>query len=910
MNTVKSYIAGLMALVGFSAVMPSCQDHFDDPKLNDVPVATMTANTTIAQIKDLMWKDSNNYCDLIPERSDGSHYIISGRVISSDFAGNCFKYVIIQDAEGSCLNFSIDSYNLYLNYRRGQELVIDLTGLHAGKYRGLFQVGFPSFNSSIQGDETSFMAPQLFMSHTELNGMPDVAKLDTVTVNSFAELNTQPAELRKWQSRLVRFNNVEWVPNKTTPTLSTYHENVTQQLRDNDGNIIDVRTSGYANFWNTRMPEGRGDVVALLGYYISLADKGGWQLTLIDANSMLNWGNPTLPMGSKDRPYNVQQAVALQVNSPGATAKTWVKGYMVGTVAPEVTEVTSEADVEWTATPALNNTLVIGQTPDTKNLQECLVVALPQDSPLRTQANLRDNPGNYGKEILIQGVPAEFMGTYGLTGNSGSAAEFAIDGQTPDEPTKGDGTEANPYSCAQIRALNPQSTTDAVESGVWAKGYIVGYYEDYAAHFEAAKTQRANILLSDTPDASDAAQCICIQLVAQTDVRNALNLVDNPAMLGREVSVKGDVMKYNTLPGIKNTSEYKLDGDAPVKPDVEPVSSIDEKFATAIPSTWSQVQIAGNKTWYQREFDGTTYASMTGYNGTAPFDQWLVTPPVDMSKVAEKVLSFRTQVNGYGSTTSKFEVYVMTQADTKGTNTKLNPVIATAPESGYSSWAASGNLDLSAFSGIVYIGFRYAATQDANYATWCVTDVKLGSKGADTPDEPVTPPTPSDDYKGDFNSFNDGKPKATYGTYTNATGWTATNCNILSGSATSPGTNPSFSFIGSSESTLAPCLNGKVATPGELMSPTLTGGIKTLTFNYGFAYKETKCTFTVQVLQGANVVKEQKVELTTIEQYKAYEFSMDVNAAGDFTIRIVNDCASQSTSNKDRVAIWNLTWTN
>ena len=30
---------------------------------------------------------------------------------------------------------------------------------------------------------------------------------------------------------------------------------------------------------------------------------------------------------------------------------------------------------------------------------------------------------------------------------------------------------------------------------------------------------------------------------------------------------------------------------------------------------------------------------------------------------------------------------------------------------------------------------------------------------------------------------------------------------------------------------------------------------------------------------------------------------------GNFEIEIVNNCASQSTSNKDRIAIWNLTWT-
>ena len=221
MKNLKSYIAGLMtlalAVIGFS----SCQDDFDAPSVGDVPVASLTPNTTIAEVKDLMWDTADNYCEVVPAKENGEHIIIAGRVISSDYAGNCFKYIILQD-ETAALTISINSYNLYLMYRRGQEVVVDLTGLHVGKYRGLLQVGFPSYNSSIPGYETSFISPERFYQHAELNGMPDVAQLDTIVVESFSEIGATPAEIRKWQSQIVRFNNVEFVPNATLPTFSTY----------------------------------------------------------------------------------------------------------------------------------------------------------------------------------------------------------------------------------------------------------------------------------------------------------------------------------------------------------------------------------------------------------------------------------------------------------------------------------------------------------------------------------------------------------------------------------------------------------------------------------------------------------------------------------------------------------------
>ena len=178
----------------------------------------------------------------------------------------------------------------------------------------------------------------------------------------------------------------------------------------------------------------------------------------------------------------------------------------------------------------------------------------------------------------------------------------------------------------------------------------------------------------------------------------------------------------------------------------------------------------------------------------------------------------------------------------------------------------------------------------------------------------VTPPTPpvTDDTKGNFNSFNNGEPKSTYGTCTNATGWTAENCAILSGyDGEGDGTNPRFAFIGS-PSTLAPTLNGNSTKPGKLTSPTLAGGCGKLTFNYGFAYSETSDTkFTVSIKQGDKVVKSETVTVAKADwvKFKVYDFSMDVNVTGDFSIEIVNDCAGAQTANKERVSNWNLTWT-
>ena len=164
-------------------------------------------------------------------------------------------------------------------------------------------------------------------------------------------------------------------------------------------------------------------------------------------------------------------------------------------------------------------------------------------------------------------------------------------------------------------------------------------------------------------------------------------------------------------------------------PPSNPVTELNEGFGSNLPETWFNVKVSGDKEWYRTQYQNNGYAAVTGYKGTQPpFDAWLITPALDIQHAASKVLTFRTEVNGYGSSTSKFEVYVLNNpSPTEATvKVKLNPALATAPASGYSNWVESGELDLSPWrDGIYYIGFRYQADPDVNYATWCLDDVKF-----------------------------------------------------------------------------------------------------------------------------------------------------------------------------------------
>lgn len=729
-----------MLLAAF--VMVGCADEFDRPPINE-PKAEYAdkVNTTIYDLKYKYWNDARNYIDTIGVNENGDDIIIKGRVVSSDESGNIYKSLVIQDSTAA-LALSINQSNLYTSYRVGQEIVINATGMYIGKYNGLQQLGYPEWYAQGNAWEATFMSLELFQEHAQINGFPRVAEIDTLSV-SLGSLPSDPSGLCTWQSQLVRLDDVTFTEADGKVVFAGDDASANRTLQDLNGNTIIVRNSNYADFRSERLPVGTGSVVGILSYYGT-----AWQLLLRDSKDCI--GFTTEIKGLKADPYTMADVAALQ-----GTGKTgWFSGYIVGAVKPGVSAVASNDDIQWEAPAAMANTIVLGATADTKDIANCVVIELADGSALRNAVNLKDNEDVYGKNLLVKA--SAFTAVLGHQGvvTSGVAADFELEGAGGGSAT-GSGTKDAPYSVTAAKNAYVEGSTKAA----WVVGYIVGGVDGMSitdnAVFSASTATASNVLISDNPNATSVSECIPVQLPAGA-VRTALNLVDNPGNLGKKVKMNGSIEKYFGVAGFKSVTEYEIEGgassggnDTPVSSD--PVTSLNEGFNTSIPASWTKKVVSGTSShgpqeWFHKSYNSNGYASMTGYcsdgSGVPPFDSWLITPALNVKDAANKVLSFITQVNGYGNSTSVFEVYAMTTNDpATATKTKLNPAIATAPASGYSEWVNSGDLDLSAYGDVVYVGFRFYATADANYATWCVDDVKFGDTTSN--EEPTTPSQPA-----------------------------------------------------------------------------------------------------------------------------------------------------------------------
>lgn len=638
-----------IASLALAAVaLGSCDNEFERPPMV-VPTSTWQANTTIEQFKADYWNTVESTPVTVGLTDSGDSIIVKGRVCSSDQTGNIFKYLFIQ-GESEALALSLDFYDIYKSYKFGQEIYVNLTGLTIGGYSGLMCVG----NGVDDRGRVARCAEAIFAPHAQTNGLPHVASVDTITttIPTVDAAKASAEGLQTWQSQLVRFDNVRF---EDAGKPFAVEGAVDRYIIDESGNRINVRNSTYADFKDEPLPSGYGSIVGILSYFGT-----NWQILLNDAQGCIGFNGVSAP-----------------VFSPAA-----------GTVKPgtEVTLTcpTEGAEIHYTldgTDPTISSTLYTDP------------IVISEDVMIKAIATME---GRDASDIVT--------------------AKFTV---SADAPAEGDGSEEKPYTTAQIIALNPTSTTEAVASGVWAQGYIVGYMPTEPSTVLSATVFNAkdvnvetNIVIAATPDETNAANCIGIQL-PKGDLRTALNLKNHPENLGKILTIKGDVMKYCGGPGIKNGSAYKLDGEGgggntPAPPTGEAIFS--ETFLNGnLGQFTATVETSSSWTGWRANTGNPLCALANSYTngvnetGTA----WLVSPEISLSGVTSANIKFE-QAFGFYFPTEQGEFCTVNVREKGGEWKPLTlTVFPPKPEKNWTDWVEN-TLDISEFAGkTIEIGFKY-----------------------------------------------------------------------------------------------------------------------------------------------------------------------------------------------------------
>lgn len=272
----------------------------------------------------------------------------------------------------------------------------------------------------------------------------------------------------------------------------------------------------------------------------------------------------------------------------------------------------------------------------------------------------------------------------------------------------------------------PKTMTEILDGAqgtdMWVTGYIVGWIDTHGgtdnvldastATFTVPATLASNILMAATPDETDWQKCVPVQLVAGSDVRAALNLVDNPDALGKEVSLQASVATYFSIStALKELTAYNW-GPTGLEP--RPDTSVLLYEAPFTDGTYSGFTLEGElpegnpAIWTLSNSYGLVaqgLVSGTRYDS----DTWAVSPLIEIADYPAVNLSFEWAGN-YFTTQENMKNYVRVALRAEG-ETEWTDLDVVWPAGNSWTFVGSGNVDLLPWKGKkVQFGINYRST--------------------------------------------------------------------------------------------------------------------------------------------------------------------------------------------------------
>ena len=149
---------------------------------------------------------------------------------------------------------------------------------------------------------------------------------------------------------------------------------------------------------------------------------------------------------------------------------------------------------------------------------------------------------------------------------------------------------------------------------------------------------------------------------------------------------------------------------------------------------WRNIAQTGNRNYVGKLFSGNRYAEIAAFgSGQATVTSWLITPGINLNATINERLSFLTK-DGFDNG-AQLRVLISTNYDgglTPWTATwiPLTATLSSGNSSGFApTWINSGNIDISAYTGTIYIAFRYEGTDPASgtkrTTTFQIDDVRV-----------------------------------------------------------------------------------------------------------------------------------------------------------------------------------------
>ncbi len=314
----------ILLLIIPAIFMAGCSKDFDVPPV-EIPNFVLPDGASLISIDSLKSRHTN---PLVIDSINDNIYV-TGIVVSSDETGNIYKSLYIQDTTGGLL-ISLDATSLYNMFPLGQKIYVKCQGLFLGEYGGMVQLG-AIYNGSIGRISAPLINKYLFL-HGLPGAVPDAKVINIPTITS-KDLGT-----------LVKLENVHFedVGLPFAEADASTNRNIVDGA--NPPNKLIMRSSNYATFHTTLIPDGTGTIYGILGYF-----GGDYQLYIRDLDDLVGFDFSAALILSE--PFSASQGAFTSFSVTGAQVWTFSSSYgmtMSGFSG------SSLANEDWLISPSVN----------------------------------------------------------------------------------------------------------------------------------------------------------------------------------------------------------------------------------------------------------------------------------------------------------------------------------------------------------------------------------------------------------------------------------------------------------------------------------------------------------------------------------------------------------------------------
>lgn len=183
--------------------------------------------------------------------------VIKALVVADDKAGNFYKTIIIQDSTAG-IALRLDGTSLYTDYPVGRRVFIKLKGLWVGSYSNLLQIGgYVNTDGSLEEIPSAIFDKHVLKGVWGLPVIPEPVSISQLNAN--------------YANKLIELNDVEFTTaDAGKPYADGYNKvSLNRTVKNCTGQNVIVRTSGYAQFANSKTPTGKGKLVAVCSIFNS-----------------------------------------------------------------------------------------------------------------------------------------------------------------------------------------------------------------------------------------------------------------------------------------------------------------------------------------------------------------------------------------------------------------------------------------------------------------------------------------------------------------------------------------------------------------------------------------------------------------------------------------------------------------